>query len=77
MTTLKQVSSAGEAIKALGGNVVVMRLTGANKTTVWWWKKKGRFPPKYYAVISPALRDAGFVGRPSIYGQVAETEAAE
>jgi hypothetical protein len=54
-----------------------MALTGAKKTNVSWWKRDNKFPARTFVLISNALRDCGFTADRSLWGQIAETEAAE
>lgn len=61
----EQFRTIDDVIKALGGPTAVGRLTGNPASGVCNWKRAGdnaRFPPKYYRIITAALRARNYHG---------------
>jgi len=63
-----RISSANQAIDALGGTAKVARLFDLDPRVVSNWRSRG-LPPDTYAVMAPALTAQGCEFSPLLFGQ--------
>jgi hypothetical protein len=63
-----RISSANQAIDALGGTAEVARLFDLDPRVVSNWRSRG-LPPDTYAVMAPALIAQGHEFSPLLFGQ--------
>jgi hypothetical protein len=49
------LQTAGDVLDALGGNAAVEELTGCKPSRVCNWRSFGKFPPKFYLLMTAAL----------------------
>lgn len=67
-----ELATASEVMDALGGNVGVAALTGNTPGAVWNWRSFGRFPSKFYLVMTEALAEKGYQAPASLWGMALE-----
>jgi len=66
---LKTLTTVNRVIRQLGGTAAVARLTGCGVTAVCNWRARGRFPTRFYALMTGELCARGFIARPQLWGQ--------
>ena len=63
-----KITSASQAIDALGGTAEVAQIFGLSYRVVSNWRSRG-LPPDTYAVMAPALQARGVVFGPELFRQ--------
>lgn len=72
----RRVTSFSEALLAFGGLRGLIRVTGANDTSVHNWIAREQFPTHYYKLMSDWLRRRGYRAAPELWGQQERRSAA-
>lgn len=68
MGSCEELQTAGEVMDALGGNAGVAELTGSTSKAVSNWRSFGRFPAKFYLVMTAALAGKGMRAPAALWG---------
>jgi hypothetical protein len=64
----EQITTANQAIDALGGHNAVAALFADDPRVALNWRKRG-LPPNTYAVLAPLLASRGLSFSPQLFGQ--------
>jgi hypothetical protein len=73
---MKQLRTANQVVKALGGLDEVCRITGANVKQAWHWHgRAGRFPANTYVAMTRVLNARGYEAPARLWNQKRETVA--
>lgn len=65
------LQSINDIYDALGGIAHVAAIAGASYNASANWKSFGRFPTRYYLVITQALSDRGYSAGPEFWNMIA------
>lgn len=68
---MRELSTAGKVIEALGGVRAVADITGRKYPAAFNWKMAGKFPPNTFVAMQDALRDKRYTAPHSLWGMVA------
>jgi hypothetical protein len=68
------LQTAGEVSAAFGGPAGLSELTGAPYKRCWDWTEGGRFPSRYFLLMTEGLRKRGLRASPALWGQVTSPE---
>jgi len=71
-----ELTTTRDVIKALGGVPETAKLTGAKYGAAWMWTTAQKFPPRYFVVMSQALKQKGLHAPASLWGMVESEKAA-
>lgn len=67
----RELATIDEVIKALGGPVAVLRLTGhRSRSSVSNMRAAGQFPPRTYVVMTTALTALGKTAPAHLWGMI-------
>lgn len=68
MVDSTELETAAEVMDALGGNAAVADLTGSRATAVSNWRSFGKFPAKFYVLMTDELRRRGLRAPALLWG---------
>jgi hypothetical protein len=68
MDSMTEVTTATQAIDALGGTMAVSRLTGRRPQNVTNWRTDGKMPAATFLKMTRALSERGIIAPASLWG---------